>query len=741
MRILFGGIYFVARQSPVSQRANARVSILDQTGLAALAATSCAVLITDAAQHDGPIVYANAAFTILSGYALEEVTGRNCRFLQGPDTDRQTCDDIRAAIAAGTSIQRSILNYRKDGTPFWNDVTIDPVRDQSGRVTHHVGVQHVADLAQMTAAAQAEAESRLASIASHIPGYVYRRIMRKDGTIEVLYISPSLRQLLGVDETGAGLVFYDHVHPDDHEGLITAIRNSAANMSIFREEFRLISADGLTHWMRSDAPPRRTANGEIVWDGLAIEISAEKRWESEIANQAFRDPLTGLLTRTAWRNALDLQLNASTHYASRCGVVYIDIEGFSALNDRLGAALADALLYETAQRLARTAAAFIGIGARLGGDEFAVLIPECGSEEALLCAATRVGEALAAPIEIGGQDVVIRTFIGAALGKNRQPREVADRDAASELTKQAELALRWAKQAGPNEPIVYSRERDDRFQNQNVLAQSLEHAIANDDLELHYQPLVDLATGRIVSAEALVRWRHRTLGMQRPDLFIPLAEKLGLIGQLGQWVLVHAMRQHRQWQEAGLAPPQIAINMSGNQLLDPAFIGSVEDALRLTGASAKDFEIELTEGVLIEPSPQIMASLGALRTMGFTLTIDDFGSGHATFRYLREFPVDKLKIDQIFVRKLVLDSTDALIIRAIISLARSMGLAFVAEGIETEMQREFLEREGCVIGQGYLFSMPLLAEDFAWMLTNHVRLPLGGPPEVDQVHDLEGQTV
>jgi diguanylate cyclase (GGDEF)-like protein/PAS domain S-box-containing protein len=714
---------------------------LAETGLAALAATSCSVLITDPAQHDGAIIYANDAFTALSGYAREEVIGRNCRFLQGPDTDKQTCDDIRAAIAAGTSIQRSILNYRKDGTPFWNDVTIDPVRDGAGRITHYVGVQHVADLAQMTVAAQAEAESRLASIANHIPGYVYRRIMRTDGTIEVLYISPSLRQLLGVHETEVRVVFYDHVHPDDHEGLITAIRNSAANMSIFREEFRLVSADGVSHWMRSDAPPRRMANGDIVWDGLAIEISAEKRWESEIAKQAFRDPLTGLLTRTAWRNALDLQLNASTHQASRCGVVYIDIEGFSALNDRLGQALADAVLYETAQRLAKAVAAFVGTGARLGGDEFAVLIPACATEDALLSAARAVGYALAAPMQIGGQDVAIRTCIGAALGQNREPAEVADRDRGSELTKQAELALRWAKQAGRHDPIVYSRERDDRFQNQNVLAQSLEQAIANDDLELHYQPLVDLASGHIVSAEALVRWRHRTLGVQRPDLFIPLAEKLGLIGQLGHWVLVRAMRQHRQWQEAGLAPPQIAINVSGNQLLDPAFIGSVEQALRSTGASARNFEIELTEGVLIEPSPQVLASLDALRTMGFTLTIDDFGSGHATFRYLREFPVDKLKIDQIFVRKLVLDSTDALIIRAIISLARSMGLAFVAEGIETQMQREFLQREGCVIGQGYLFSMPLLAEDFAWMLANRVQLPLGGPPDAEHVLDLEGQTV
>jgi diguanylate cyclase (GGDEF)-like protein/PAS domain S-box-containing protein len=708
--------------------------------LAALTATSCSVLIADAMLDDQPIIYANAAFTALSGYSIDDVIGRNCRFLQGPDTDRQTSADIRAALSQASRVQRTILNYRKDGTPFWNDVTIDPIFDTYGRVTHYVGVQHVADIAQMAAAGHAEAESRLASIANHIPGYVYRRLMRTDGTIEILYVSPSLRQLLGIDEMDTGDALYDYIHPDDRHSLAAAVRKSAANLSVFREEFRLISVDGSVHWMRSDAPPRRMPNGEILWDGLAIEISAEKRWETEIANQAFCDPLTGLLTRTAWRSVLDRQLNAGTYQTSRCGVLYVDIERFSALNYRLGQALADLVLSETAARIARTVATFEGTGARLGGDEFAVLIPVCATEDALLRVAQSLGDALAAPMQIGDQEIAISTCIGAALWRDRAAGDVADRDGTSELTKQAELALRWAKQAGPGTAVPYSLERDDRFQNQNVLAQSLEQAIANDDLELHYQPLVDLASGGIISAEALVRWRHRTLGMQRPDLFIPLAEKMGLIGQLGHWVLVRVMRQHREWQDAGLAPPPIAINVSGNQLLDPTFVSVVKEALRTTGARAADFEIELTEGVLIEPSPHIMASLNALRAMGFTLTIDDFGSGHATFRYLREFPVHKLKLDQVFVRKLVLESTDALIIRAIISLARSMGLAFVAEGIETEMQRDFLEREGCAIGQGYLFSMPLLAEDFAWMLANQVRLPLGVPDAAGCPLDLESQT-
>lgn len=693
----------------------------------ALGSTSCAVVITDATLPDNPIVYVNAAFCDLSGYPREEAVGRNCRFLQGADTDPSIREDIRAAVASGQAIRREVLNYRKDGTPFWNDLGIDPIRDPAGRLTGFVCIQSHADATHRASEERAEVESKLAGIADHIPGYIFQRVMRTDGSIEVLYCSPSIFKLLGVEGVEASRIFYEYVHPDDREALMAAIRSSAANLSIFREEFRLVSPGGIAHWLRCDAPPRRMTNGDIVWDGLALEIGGEKRWESEIARQALRDPLTGLLTRAAWLQAVALRLKADHGEPIRCGMAFVDIRCFRDLNHKLGQVMADDILRETGRRLAGVAASVAGVAARLGGDEFAILLPDCLGLDALSSLGRAVSEALVPPMSIGPQIVTVETCIGLALHDDSALGEPSVEDPAGELVLQAELALRWAKQNSGNATALYSRERDDRFQNRTVLAQSLEHAITNDELELHYQPLVDLASGRIVSAEALVRWRHPTLGMQRPDLFIPLAETSGLIGPLGRWVLERALRQRGQWQDQGLAPPPIAINVSGLQLLDPGFAAMVQHSLRATGADATGFEIELTEGLLIEPSPQIMTALTALRAMGFTIAIDDFGSGHASFRYLRDFPVDKLKIDQIFVRKLVVGSTDAMIIRAVISLARSMDIGFVAEGIETDMQREFLEREGCRIGQGYLFSMPLVAEDFAWLLANDVRLPRREP--------------
>jgi diguanylate cyclase (GGDEF)-like protein/PAS domain S-box-containing protein len=692
--------------------------------LAAFAATSRSILITDATQADNPISYANVAFTKLSGYSEADTLGRNCRFLQGVDTDPAVVLEIREAIKSGVGIRREILNYRKDGTPFWNDVTIDPVHNAAGALISFVSVQTEADAVRSANAAVADAVSKLESISSHVGGYIYRRIIRLDGTIDIVYCSPSLGILLGVPNTDLATAFYGFVHADDREALLSAIRSSAENMTLFREEFRLVSPSGAVHWMRSDAPPRRLATGEVVWDGLAIEISAEKRWQGEIADLALRDPLTGLLNRRAWGRAVSSQLNKGEF--SQCAILYVDIASFRELNKSLGQSICDEVLRVTAQRVSTIAASVSGVGARLAGDEFAILIPACSGEEALSKVARQAGKAFALKIEIADQEVSIKTSIGAAYCAAISP-DAADEGRAGELMTQADLSLRWAKQAGAGSFNLYSVEQDDRFQNRAILARSLEHAIADGELELHYQPLVDLASGAIVSAEALVRWRHPTLGLQRPDLFIPLAEETGLIVPLGRWVFGQALRQRKTWEDAGIAPPQISINVSGIQLVDPTFVDYVRDALAIGGSEAKNFEIELTEGQLIEASPLVMAALHSLRNMGFKITIDDFGSGHATFRYLRDFPVDKLKLDQLFVRKLVMGSNDVLIIRAIISLARSMGIAFVAEGIETEMQRGFLEQEGCEIGQGYLFSMPLVAEDFAWIVANKLTLPLASP--------------
>lgn len=256
-----------------------------------------------------------------------------------------------------------------------------------------------------------------------------------------------------------------------------------------------------------------------------------------------------------------------------------------------------------------------------------------------------------------------------------------------------------------------------------VLRHSLRAAIEDNQLELHYQPLVNLRTGKIVSAEALVRWRHPELGLIRPDHFIPLAEESGLIIDLGQWVMQAAIHQSQAWGALGKAVPRIAVNVSATQLRSEDIVSSFQRIVSDSDADANDFELEITEGIFLESSPDINDKLLALKLMGFKVAIDDFGAGHASFQYLRDFPVDKIKIDQVFVRQLRAQSTDAMIVQAIASLARGLNLELVAEGIEDEQQRIFLRDHGCTTGQGFYFSMPLAAEDFGWMIENEIVLP------------------
>ena len=295
---------------------------------------------------------------------------------------------------------------------------------------------------------------------------------------------------------------------------------------------------------------------------------------------------------------------------------------------------------------------------------------------------------------------------------------------AVELMKRAAIALSTAHKSGQGTHRLYDNELDHRTGHRMVLRHSLRHAIDQDEFKLHYQPLVDLQSGRIVSAEALIRWQHPELGLLRPDLFIALAEESGLIGPLGEWIMRTAMRQMVAWESDGLVAPRIALNVSAVQVKMPEFLETVRRALVETGAEARRFDMELTEGILLGLTPETLSTLTELKLLGFKLVIDDFGAGHSSLQYLRNFPIDKIKIDQVFVRQLVADSTDALIVRAITSLARSLKIGLVAEGIETAEQRDFLRDQGCATGQGYFFSVPLAAKEFARMIKQNIILPI-----------------
>jgi diguanylate cyclase (GGDEF)-like protein/PAS domain S-box-containing protein len=688
-------------------------------------ATVRPIILTTAGKPHSPIAFVNPAFTDLTGYTQDEAIDQGWHFLQGPDTDTRVIQEISDALSAGISIRREILNYRKNGEPFWNDLTLDPIFDATGRLIGHVGILNDSTAGRVAQDARMAAELQLQNIVRHLPGYVYRRVLTPSGDIEMPYLSPSINEILAIpqDIAVSSTDFFRHLHPEDYDGFKSAVMRSAADLTVFREEFRLISTMGTVRWFRSDAPARRSADGGVYWDGLAIDITAEKMSETEIAFLAFHDSLTGLGNRVNFKNSLNKAIESAPAGEARIGVFFIDVDAFQEINTTLGQAAGDNALRKIGRRLTRFAGAGGGMVARLGGDEFAVLLPVIASEQSIDDIAASICREIARPMKISSQVIIVQVCVGAAVFPNSRGAE-DETDASVEVMKQADLALRAAKQLGPGAHLVYAVEFDDRLRNRLALRQSLHRAVEGQQFELHYQPLVQLASGNIVGAEALVRWNHPELGMQRPDVFVPLAESSGLIVPLGAWAIKEAMRQAQAWKRPGVTPPRIAINISSIQLTKPGFIAAVENALGETGADPHDFEFELTEGLMIEPSPETMAILYWLKSLGFLLTIDDFGTGYSTFKYIRDFPVDKIKIDQTFVRQLVIDSSDASIIRAMITLSRSLGIQIVAEGIETKMQRDFLRDEGCEVGQGYLFSLPLAAEDFGWLLRSKLSLPI-----------------
>lgn len=692
----------------------------------AFAMTSRSIVISDSTRPDNPIVFINKAFTALTGYDQTESIGRNCRFLQGPDTDRQVVADLRNAISSGVTIRREILNYHKSGRPFWNELTIDPIHDSDGLIIGFIGVQHDSSISRADRDAMLEVHQRLNDITNHVPGYVYRRILKAGGNMELSYLSRSLNVMLGLplDDTLDMAEFYKHVHRDDLEIIKQELTRSAADLSLFYEEFRLISASGVVHWVRSAAPPRRLPNGDVVWDGLAIEITKEKATASELAYLAFHDSLTGLSNRVLFRDSL---ANAIESIPSDkwIGVFFLDIDAFQEINEVFSQAVGDDVLRTIGRRLNALTESIGGTAARLGGDEFGVILTILPSALSINDYASIMARELAQPMEVCQQNIVVQVCIGATVFPSVEEKEVLMiADPLSELMKRTDLALHHAKQDGPGAVRLYEVEFDDRIRNRGALRQSLYQAIEQQQFELHYHPLVELSSGRIVGAEALVRWNHPILGMQRPDSFIPIAEDSGLIVPLGSWIMKQAMLQHETWRKEGLNPPRIAINVSTVQLKRADFFAVVKSALADTGADPTAFEFELTEGLLIESSSEILDVLRRLKLLGFLIALDDFGTGNSNFKYLKDFPVDKIKIDQTFVRHLVNNSSDASIVRAVVNLARSLGVKIVAEGVETEMQRQFLQEEGCETGQGYLFSLPLIAEDFGWLIQHNMVLPI-----------------
>jgi len=445
---------------------------------------------------------------------------------------------------------------------------------------------------------------------------------------------------------------------------------------------------------------------------LAIntDITNRKAADARIHNLAFHDVLTGLPNRTLLRERLEKAL-AATHELQNCGaLVLIDLDDFKTLNDTSGHDLGDRLLQEVATRL-KSCIRSSDTAARLGGDEFVVMLlnlskdPETANGEAKSIGETIV-HALQRPYLLQHQEYEGTASVGATLFQGRS--ETVD-----DLLKRADLAMYQAKAQGRNRLCLFDPAMESTAASRVELLADLKKALANDEFELYYQPQVT-TDRRVVGCEALLRWRHPLRGMVPPNEFIPLAEADGLIVELGYWVLDTACLQLAAWaQQPGMGDLHMAVNVSIRRFFDSRFVPFAEKALRMSGANPKRLKLEITESFMTERVHDVIAKMSALKAHGIGFSMDDFGTGYSSLSQLKRLPLDQLKIDQSFVRDVLNGVRDASIVRTIIALGQSLDLAIIAEGVETERQREFLEEHGCYAYRGYLFSPALPFSKFA----------------------------
>jgi len=441
---------------------------------------------------------------------------------------------------------------------------------------------------------------------------------------------------------------------------------------------------------------------------LLHDISDLRRSEEELRYQTYHDALTGLPNRQLLRDRLEVAMAGANRRGRVLALIYVDLDNFKTINDSLGHAAGDLLLQTMANRLVDLYQGRNTV-ARLGGDDFVVVLEDLEDAEEAKRQAAALLEVLARPYLVEGEEFYLTTSLGLALfPAHGQQAEV--------MIKNAELAMYRAKEQGKNAVMVYAPTMNAVVLKRLSLETALRKALERDEFEVHYQPRVDVAAGRMLGMEALVRWRRPEVGLVSPGDFIPLAEETGLIVPIGGWVLRQACQQAKAWRDQGRPDLVVAVNLSARQLRHASLVATVEAALADSGLPPANLELELTESALMTNVDRAVALMQVLSRLGLRLALDDFGTGYSSLYYLKHFPIQALKIDQHFVADIFNDPDDAAIVRAVISLANSLKVAVVAEGVETVEQRDFLLAHGCREMQGYLFSRPLPSAEFQRLL-------------------------
>ncbi|MGA7588991.1 MAG: EAL domain-containing protein, partial [Candidatus Sulfotelmatobacter sp.] len=676
-----------------------------QLQAAALEAAANSIVITD---NTGTITWVNRAFTTMTGYSKEEAMGRTPRLLKSDEQPEAYYAELWSTISSGKVWKGEIVNRRKDGTTYTEEMTITPVSQGEGRDE----TQFIAIKQDISGRKQAEQALRRAE-------EKYRAIF-EDAVIGIFQASADGR-LLNVNRAFAEIHGYD-----SPEQMLVELSNLNAAAQLFVEPKRMdvlrqvlgekeLVRDFELDVYRRDRSERvvlvnvravRDASGNMLfYEGTVEDVTARKVAEERVQFLAYYDALTGLPNRTLLQDRLATALAGARRRKDKVALLFLDLDRFKLINDSLGHSFGDLLLQEVAQRLKKWAREQDTV-ARLGGDEFLIVLTGVKNIADAAVAADRMTKSMTAGFVVQGRPLNITCSLGISVfpehGTNSET-----------LIKNADAAMYFAKESGRNNFRFFTKDLSAQAVERLTLENSLRPALEKNEFFLMYQPQVDIGTGRIIGLEALLRWQHPNLGLVPPDKFIQIAENVGLIVPIGEWVLRTACSQARKWQDEGLPAVMVAVNISAIQFRQKGFCKLIRKVLDETGLPAKYLELELTESLLLDNADLMLSVVEELKAMGVTLAIDDFGTGYSSLSYLKHFPVSKLKIDRSFVRDVAVNPDDAAITTAIISMAKSLNLKVIAEGVEDEAQMSFLRAQRCDEIQGYYFSKPLAVDKVA----------------------------
>jgi len=547
-----------------------------------------------------------------------------------------------------------------------------------------------------------KSEEQCRTIVSNINEYVYS-VRFEGGTIRSIYHSPKCLEITGYtpDEYYSDpLLWFTMIHEDDRDLVVEFLNGIFAGKDHEPIRHRIIHKDGTERWILNNCAVQRVEDGAdrraiSRLDGFILDITDIKQAEENIFFLAHHDPLTKLPNRSTLYARIEQVLSVAQKAKRSVALLFLDIDGFKQINDSMGHDVGDRLLQSVARRLSDCTRS-CDLVSRLGGDEFVIVLWDCGVAETTIVAEKIITSGFA----IEESNVAVNTSIGISL----YPDDGSDYLA---LLKNADIAMYHAKKSGGKNFQFFTHKLNEMAHQRFAIELELRRALERNEFVLHYQPKVDLVTGKFSGMEALIRWQHPVRGLILPEAFINIAEESGLLTPISKWIILTVCRQIQQWQQQGIQSISAAVNLSASFFQHRDFEDTIESCLLETGIAPECLELELTEATIMSDPQKVLGSMAAMKALGLQLSIDDFGIGYSSLSYLKKLPVDKLKIDQSFIHNIATDQDNAAVVRAVISIGRSMQLKVIAEGVENASQLAWLQAEGSEEAQGYYFSHPL----------------------------------